>query len=60
MLGMEKATRWELFDRLQTFITRCLEAGVSPVQIAQWVGNSPAMIYSHYAGVISKVSVPEF
>jgi len=48
------------YNTRHTFITRCLEAGVSPVQIAQWVGNSPAMIYRHYAGVISKVSVPEF
>ena len=43
-----------------TFITLCLEAGVSVVQIARWVGNSPEIIMKHYAGIIKNVEVPEF
>lgn len=43
-----------------TFITLCLEAGVSVVQIAKWVGNSPEIIMKHYAGIIKNVEVPEF
>lgn len=48
------------YNTRHTFITRCLEAGISPTQVAAWVGNSPAMIYQHYAGIINKASVPEF
>jgi integrase len=43
-----------------TFITNCLEAGVSVVQVAKWVGNSPEIIMKHYAGTIRQVQVPEF
>jgi len=43
-----------------TFITMALEAGVSVVQVAKWVGNSPEIIMKHYAGIIQKVEVPEF
>ena len=43
-----------------TFITHCLEAGVSVVQVAKWVGNSPEIIMKHYAGIIRPVEVPEF
>jgi integrase len=42
-----------------TFITNCLEAEISPVQIARWVGNSAEIIWRRYAGVIEKKSVPE-
>ena len=43
-----------------TFITNCLETGVSVVQVAKWVGNSPEIIMKHYAGTIRQVQVPEF
>lgn len=43
-----------------TFITNCLEAGVSVVQVAKWVGNSPEIIMKHYAGIIKQVEVPDF
>ncbi|ALF52786.1 hypothetical protein ACX27_07820 [Nostoc piscinale CENA21] len=42
-----------------TFISLCLERGVSVQKVARWVGNSPEVIYKHYAGVVSDVSVPE-
>ncbi len=42
-----------------TFITLCLENGVQVAQIAAWVGNSPSVIYSNYAGLVSTVQVPE-
>jgi integrase len=43
-----------------TFITLCLEAGVSVVQVARWVGNSPEIIMKHYTGIIKSVEVPDF
>lgn len=42
-----------------TFITMMLESGVSVVQVAKWVGNSPEIIMKHYAGIIKQVEVPE-
>ena len=48
------------YNTRHTFISRCLEAGIAPVQVAAWVGNSPAMIYQHYAGIICKIPVPIF
>jgi integrase len=43
-----------------TFITECLEAKVSAQQVAKWVGNSPEIIFQHYAGILSDAEVPEF
>ncbi|MEC4804444.1 MAG: tyrosine-type recombinase/integrase [Jaaginema sp. PMC 1079.18] len=34
-----------------TFITLCLQAGVPVADVAEWVGNSPVIIYRHYAGL---------
>jgi integrase len=48
------------YNTRHTFITNCLEAGVSVVQVARWVGNSPEVIMKHYAGTIKKTEVPEF
>ncbi|MBD2771667.1 tyrosine-type recombinase/integrase [Iningainema tapete] len=48
------------YNTRHTFITNCLEAGVSVVQVAKWVGNSPEIIMKHYAGTIRQVQVPEF
>lgn len=48
------------YNTRHTFITNCLEAGISVVQIAKWVGNSPEIIMKHYAGIIKQVEVPEF
>ncbi|WP_228055955.1 site-specific integrase [Lusitaniella coriacea] len=41
-----------------TFITLCLKAGVPVQQVAAWVGNSPKIIFDHYAGLLG-IDVPE-
>jgi integrase len=48
------------YNTRHTMISACLDAGIGPVQIAQWVGNSAEIIFHNYAGLINKVSVPEF
>lgn len=47
------------YNTRHTFISLCLDAGVPVATIAAWVGNSPRTIYSHYAGQIGSVEVPE-
>ena len=42
-----------------TFITLCLDKGIDAKDIAQWVGNSPEIIYTHYAGSKHNLQVPE-
>lgn len=48
------------YNTRHTFITQCIEAGVSPVQVAKWVGNSPEIIMTHYVGTLRRVQVPDF
>lgn len=48
-----------LYNTRHTFITNCLEQGVPVVQVAEWAGNSPDVIWSHYAGLVSNLEVPE-
>lgn len=48
------------YNTRHTFISQCLEAGIPPLQISKWVGNSPEIIFRNYAGIISKLEVPEF
>lgn len=56
-----KITRYRTqYNTRHTFITQCLEAGVSVVQVAKWAGNSAEIIMKHYAGTTRQVQVPEF
>jgi integrase len=43
-----------------TFITLALEAGLDAKDVARLVGNSPEVIYRHYAGGKRELIVPEF
>lgn len=47
------------YNTRHTFISQCLEAGIPPLQISKWVGNSPEIIFRNYAGIINKLAVPE-
>lgn len=48
------------YNTRHTFITHCLEAGVTVPQVAQWVGSSSEVIMRHYAGITLQLEVPEF
>ncbi len=48
-----------LYHCRHTFISECLHAKIPIQQIARWVGNSPEMIWRHYAGVAEEYSLPE-
>lgn len=48
------------YNTRHTFITLCLEQGISLPQIARWVGNSPGTLLAHYGGVIKQMRPPEF
>lgn len=41
-----------------TFISHALEGGVQPIIIAKLVGNSPQIIYRHYANLIDRPDIP--
>ena len=43
-----------------TFITLALEKGYTAQQIAEWVGNTPEMIFRHYAASNPHIKAPEF
>lgn len=47
------------YQTRHTFITLCLEKGVDAKDVARWVGNSPEVIYKHYAGNKRDLQVPE-
>ncbi|WP_413174502.1 tyrosine-type recombinase/integrase [Anabaena azotica] len=42
-----------------TFITLCLEADIDAKDVGKWVGNSPEIIYKHYAGNKRDLQVPD-
>ncbi|MEM9485517.1 MAG: hypothetical protein AAGA83_17720 [Cyanobacteria bacterium P01_F01_bin.116] len=47
------------YQARHTFITHCLQEGISVQQVAKWVGNSPEIIMKHYAGILEQLQVPE-
>jgi integrase len=47
------------YQTRHTFITLCLDKGIDAKDIAHWVGNSPEIIYKHYAGSRHSLQVPE-
>ena len=49
----------KLYQTRHTFITLCLEAGIDAKDVARLVGNSPEVIYRHYAGNKRDLQVPE-
>jgi len=56
ILGIEYRKPYQM---RHTFITLCLDAGVNPKDLAARVGNSPEIIYRHYAGRQRDLSIPE-
>lgn len=44
------------YNTRHTFISHALQKGLSPLQVAEIVGNSPEIIYEHYAGFVSGVN----
>jgi integrase len=52
--------RRPIYQCRHTFITCCIEAGIDPKDIAGWVGNSPEIIYRHYAGKNPDIQPPSF
>ncbi|NEO88430.1 MAG: tyrosine-type recombinase/integrase [Spirulina sp. SIO3F2] len=48
------------YNTRHTFITLCLNEGISLTQVAAWCGNSPKTILNSYAGIVTTVGVPEF
>ncbi|NEP20216.1 MAG: site-specific integrase [Leptolyngbya sp. SIO4C1] len=46
------------YQTRHTFITHCLEEGISVPQVAKWVGNTPEVIMKHYAGTLAQFEVP--
>jgi integrase len=49
-----------VYNTRHTLITTALEANVSVIQVAKWVGNSPEIILKHYTGTLQQIQVPEF
>jgi integrase len=50
-----------LYNTRHTFITLALENGLDAKDVARLVGNSPEILYKHYAGSnVNKLQVPEF
>ena len=47
------------YQTRHTFVTLCLDAGVEVKDVARWIGNSPEIIYKHYAGNKRDLQVPE-
>ncbi len=48
------------YNTRHTFITLALEHGLDAKDVARLVGNSPEIIYRHYAGTKRELFVPEF
>lgn len=42
-----------------TLISHAIEAGMNPVDVAYLVGNTPKVIFEHYAGLIRRPQLPD-
>lgn len=61
ILGDLKEIRYRKpYQTRHTFITLALENGLDAKDVAGLVGNSPEIIYKHYAGSKRELVVPEF
>jgi integrase len=60
VLALAKLKHRKPYQMRHTFITLALESGLSVQDVAKLVGNSPEIIYRHYAGSSRSLQVPEF
>jgi integrase len=44
------------YDCRGSFVSLHLRAGENPLEVAEWAGHSPQVMFSHYAGVIKELS----
>lgn len=51
--------RYRPYDLRHVAISRWLEAGIPVAQAAKWAGNTPEVIWKHYAGVTQEYQMPE-
>lgn len=49
-----------VYNLRHSFISHCLARGLEVAEVAQLVGNTPEIIYKHYAGVARELTVPNF
>jgi integrase len=47
------------YQMRHSFITFCIEMGIDAKDISKWVGNSPEIIYKHYAGAKKDLMAPD-
>jgi integrase len=55
-LGIESRNPYQM---RHSYITFCLDAGMDAKDVAKLVGNSPEMIYRHYAGAKRDLIAPD-
>jgi integrase len=48
-----------MYQTRHTFATLALRAGVGAQDVAALIGNSPEVVYKHYAGVTSELRLPD-
>lgn len=60
LAGLSEIRYRKPYQTRHTFITLALENGMDAKDVARLVGNSPEMIYKHYAGRKRELTVPEF
>jgi integrase len=47
------------YQMRHSFITFCIDMGIDAKDISKWVGNSPEIIYKHYAGAKKDLIAPD-
>jgi integrase len=48
------------YDTRKTLVSHAIEQGMSPVDVAKYVGNTPKTIYESYLGSVKKIIPPDF
>jgi integrase len=59
-LSNQGVERRNMYHTRHFFISNCLDLGIPVATIAQWVGNSPQVIFEHYAHNNTKIKPPTF
>ena len=53
--GLTRLASSTPYDCRGSFVSLHLRAGASPLEVAQWAGHSPAVMFKHYANVIDEL-----
>ncbi len=48
------------YNTRHSFVSNCLQSGLTPIEVASLTGHTPQVLFENYAGLVTKPKIPIF